>query len=237
MKNCWRLAGATLIVLTCWTATAWAETRYISDQLVVSLREQPQNNAPSITYLRTDMPVEVLEQTGDFFKVRTEAGETGYIKPSYLTPKTPKSVIISQLQKDRNRLSSKAEDLKQQVKAATAQSGKSQQELANQLTKIRKQASELQTKLVASQAALTKTSNDYQTLQKEAKNVVAITKQRDQLRTTNQELTTTVANLEKESDSLLISGSIKWFLAGAGVLFFGWMIGKMSSGRRRRNLL
>jgi len=35
MKNWWRLTILTLIVLTCWTASAGAETRYISDQLVL----------------------------------------------------------------------------------------------------------------------------------------------------------------------------------------------------------
>ena len=82
--------------------TANAETRYISDQLVVSLREQPQKGAQSITYLKTDMAVEVLEEDGEYIKVQTEAGEVGYIKQNYLTTKTPRSAIIKQLQQERS---------------------------------------------------------------------------------------------------------------------------------------
>ena len=93
MKNCWRLAGFVLIVLACWTATAWAETRYVSDQLVVSLREQPQNGSQPIIYLRTDMSVEVLEELGEYIKARTKAGEVGYIQQKYLTTETPKIII------------------------------------------------------------------------------------------------------------------------------------------------
>ena len=80
MKNCWRFAIPTLIVLTCLAATVEAETRYISDQLVVSLREQPQKGAQLITYLKTGMAVEILEEDGEYIKVQTEAGEIGYIK-------------------------------------------------------------------------------------------------------------------------------------------------------------
>ena len=103
---------------------------------------------------------------------------------------------------------------------------------AQQLAESQKQVSELQKKRGESQGALARIDHDYQTLQKNAKGVIAITRERDQLRKTNLELTTTVANLEEEFDSLMMFAVIKWFLAGAGVLFVGWIIGK-SSGRRR----
>ncbi len=38
MKNCWQIAGPVLIMLILWAATAGAEARYVSDQLIVSLR-------------------------------------------------------------------------------------------------------------------------------------------------------------------------------------------------------
>ena len=64
MKTSWRLTSSILLILLCSISTSWAETRYVSDLIVVSLREQPQNSAPTITYLRTDTAVEVLEETG-----------------------------------------------------------------------------------------------------------------------------------------------------------------------------
>lgn len=234
MKNCWRLAISTLLVLTCWTANSWAETRYISDQLVVSLREQPKNNAELITYLKTDMSVEVIEEAGDYIKVKTKAGEIGYIKQHYLTDKTPKTTIIKRLQRERDQLADKAGAMKQQVASATSQGDKAQQELATQLAEASKQVTDLQNKLNKSQAELQQTSKSYQTLQSDAKNVVAITKERDQLRETNQELNAVVTELEEEVKDLTMTGAIKWFLAGGGILFFGWLIGKMSGSSRRR---
>lgn len=232
MKNCWRFVIPTLLAVSCWTTIAGAETRYISDQLVVSLREQPRQSAQSITYLKTDMAVEVLEEAGEYIKVQTEAGEVGYIKQNYLTSKTPKTAIINQLQRERDRLADKANELQQQGATATSQSNKTQQELATQLTERQKQVIELKKKLEENQEALTRTNQDYLALQKNSKDVVAITQERDLLRKTNQELTATVTSLEEEVDSLMMFVVLKWFLAGAGVLLVGWIIGK-SSGRPR----
>lgn len=233
MKNCWRLAGLVLIVLTVCAATAWAETRYISDQLVVSLREKPQSGAQSITYLKTDTPVEVLEEAGDFVKVQSKAGETGYIQKGYLTAETPKTVIITKLQQERDRLTDKVEEMKRQVATATSRGDQSQQELARQLSESNAQVSELQKRLEESQTSLTRISQEFQALQNNAKDVVNITNERNQLQQTNQELTATVAKLEEEVKDLTITGLIQWFLAGAGVLLLGWLFGKYSGGRRR----
>jgi len=235
MKNCWCIAISALVVLTCLATTVEAETRYISDQLVISLREKPQNGAQSITYLKTDMAVEILEEDGEYIKVQTEAGEIGYIKQNYLTTTTPRSAVIKQLQQERDRLAAKAEEMQQQLTTATSKSNQSQQELATQLQASRTQVGELQKELQETQATLTETTQAYQALQKNAKEVVEITNERDQLRMTNQELITTVTDLEDEVEGLAMTGIIKWFLAGAGVLVFGWLIGK-SSGRRRSRL-
>ncbi len=234
MKNCWHLAISTLFVMACWTTIAGAETRYISDQLVVSLRDQPQRGTQAITHLKTDMAVEILEEAGDYIKVQTKAGEIGYIKQNYLTPKTPKTKVIEQLKRDRDRLASKVDTLQQQVDSATSKSKESQQGLATQLTESQKLVSVLQKQLKNSQETLAQIDHDYQTLQKNAKGVIAITRERDQLRKTNLELTTAVANLEEEIDSLVMFAVLKWFFAGAGVLLLGWIIGKSSSRRRSR---
>ena len=236
MKNCWRLAGFVLIVLACWTATAWAETRYVSDQLVVSLREQPQNGSQPIIYLRTDMSVEVLEELGEYIKARTKAGEVGYIQQKYLTTETPKIVIIKRLQKERDQLANKTGKMQKQVAVATSQSDQSQQELNAQLAEAQTKATELQDGLTKSQTELKQTRQDYQVLQNDAKEVIAITKERDQLRKINNELSATIATLDEEVGELTKTGVIKWFLAGAGVLFLGWIIGKVSGNRRRRML-
>jgi SH3 domain protein len=70
-------------------------------------------------------------------------------------------------------------------------------------------------------------------LEKNAKNVVEITADRDQLRASNEELSSKLDRIGEEKLVLQKSKSIQWFLAGAGVLFVGWIIGKP---RRRSSL-
>jgi SH3 domain protein len=233
MKTSWLIASSILIILLSGTSTSWAETRYISDLVVVSLREQPQNNAPPITYLRSDTAIEVIEEAGEYLKARTKEGEVGYILQKYVTTATPKPVIINKLQKERDRLAGKIEEIRQQADSATSESSKSQQELALQLIDLREKNTALQDKWIQSQAELKQVRQDYQALQNDAREVIAITTERDQLRKINQDLSAKNAALDQEVGSLVRTGVIKWFLAGAGVLFFGWILGKASRSRRR----
>lgn len=233
MKTSRRLTSSVLLILLCSISTSWAETRYVSDQLVVSLREQPQKNASPIIYLKTDMSVEVLEEVGEYFKVRSKKGETGYVLKKYLTTATPKASTINKLQKERDQLASKIKEIRQQAASTTSQSNQSQQELTLQLIDLRENNAALQDKWVKSQAELKQVRQDYQALQNDAKDVIAITAERDQLRKTNQDLSAKNIALDEEVGSLARTGVIKWFLAGAGVLFFGWLIGKASRNRRR----
>ena len=49
----------------------------------------------------------------------------------------------------------------------------------------------------------------------------------------NAQLTAEVQILRDENLSLKRSGVIKWLLAGGGVFFFGWIIGKISRKRKQ----
>ena len=233
MKTSWQITISILIILLCAISTSWAETRYVSDQLIVSLREQPQKNFSPIIYLKTDMAVEILEEAGEYIKVRSKKGETGYILQKYLTTAKPKSITINKLQKERDQLAGKIAEIRQQAASTTSQSSKSQQELALQLIDLRENNTALQDKWILSQAEYKQVRQDYQALQNDAKEVIAITAERDQLRKTNQELSAKNIALDEEMGSLTRTAVIKWFLAGAGVLFFGWIIGKASGNRRR----
>ena len=52
-----------------------AETRYVTDMLYLSLRGGPGNEYSVIETLRSNAPVEVLEEEGKFLKIRTEDGK------------------------------------------------------------------------------------------------------------------------------------------------------------------
>lgn len=202
-----------------------AETAYVSDQLVVTLRRGNSTEYKILKTLRTGTSMEVLERTeGDnYVKVRLENGEEGYVLGQYLTAETPKTIIISRLE---NQLGKIREQLAQ-AKAKLAESSQEEGALTGSI-------SELNQALANTKEELRAVTEKYNTLRKDSAEVVAITNERDLLKETNEKLAAEVQSLTAENSDLLRTGAIRWFLAGGGVLFLGWLIGKASRKKMSR---
>jgi SH3 domain protein len=231
-----RITMVIVVSLLCNVTAAWAETRYISDQLVVSLREQPLDGSETIVYLKTDTPVEVLEVGEQYIQVKTKNGEIGYIQKSYLTEKTPKATVISRLTRENEGLKERVQELEKQYREAFSKGDEAQKKVLSELEDARLQIAELDKALLKSETELAERTQAYEALKKNAENIIEITAERDQLRLSHAELTTAVTSLDEERKELLKKETIQWFLTGAGVLFLGWVIGKFSRSRRKSSL-
>jgi len=212
---------------------AAAQTRYVSDQLIITLRTEPSSDAPVVTTMRTDTPLEVLEDSGRFLKVRSPNGEEGYVLSQYVTDALPKSLQLEQLQAERDQLQRKLKRLEEAQGATSSEleAARRQQEAL---------ASELQAKLTATEQELATTRNQlsavsakFEALQKDARDVVAIVAQREELQGERDRLSAELNQLHEENNALLRTGMIQWFLAGGGVFFLGWIVGKISRKKRR----
>ena len=222
-----------LMVFLCDFSIVWAETNYISDQLVVSLREQPQKSAKQLTFLKTDTQVEVLEVGEVYSKVKTTSGEVGYIKRNYLSKNLPKTISIKKLALENERLKDHIETLKKSYDATFSQGDEARLKTFTDLEKSREQLVKLQKDLHESNKKLAEVKKAHQTLRDNAQNIVATTNELNQLRLSHEELTGKIDKLEDDKDKLLQEQTVQWFLSGAGVLFLGWLIGKLSKSRRR----
>ena len=196
------------------SATASVETHYISDQLIITMREQPQQSAGPVALLSSDTAVALLDIEGEYARIRTADEKIGYIKRAYLKKQTPKSIII---EKQKTELAQK-------------------QERIDRLQPVRDQYDLTVTQLEETRATLEKTTESYQNLRKKSQGLVSIVEQRDHLLKDNKELLSRVTKLQKENESLINSKALKWFLSGAGLLFAGWLLGKLSRGRRRNTI-
>jgi len=225
-----------LLVFLIIPAVAAAETAYVSDQLVITLRRGKSTEHKILQTLKTGTPVEVLErgEEGDkYVKVRAQSGEEGYVLGQYLTNETPKSIIIARLEKQ-------VANLREQLAQAKASRAESSQEIKTVQEQQAQTEAELKAKIEELNRTLAKTREEmqtatvkYDTLAENSGKVLEITDERDRLHASNEELAETVQTLATENAELKRNGVIRWFLAGAGVLFLGWLIGKASRKKQR----
>lgn len=220
--KCSTLLLLVLVALLMPLTQAVAETRYVSDQLVVTVRSQKGDKYNILESLMTSSPVEILEEDKTYVKVRTIKGTEGFIRKQYITKKLPKAIQIKRLQIELAQLKQTLEktqkDSEQNQKSANIQQS---------------QVDELRNNLSQTSQQLEKISTDYQQLLKSSENVLQVSSENEQLIEQNNQLNSELAILREENQGFHRSNMIQWFLAGAGVFFGGWIIGKISRKKQR----
>jgi SH3 domain protein len=86
------------------TTSVFAETRYVSDQLEVTLRRGPTLSHAILRMLKSGTPVEVLEvdKESGRIQVKTNNGQEGWILTRYLSAEPTARVQLEQLLKSMN---------------------------------------------------------------------------------------------------------------------------------------
>jgi SH3 domain protein len=211
-----------LLLLAFTAAPALAQTRYVSDELVVLLRQGQSEKYKILKMLKANTPLEVLQEEEEYLLVRTPDGTEGYVLKQYITTETPKPIIIARLEKER-------EKLRGQLKQLETRQAELQAELAN----ASKDRSAGETQVTELRRELTKVQGEYSALQEKSAAVIEISADRDRLEAQNAELTAEVERLRQDNEEMLFTGVIKWFLAGGGVFLVGWIIGKVSRRKKK----
>ncbi len=205
------------------TASAYAETRYVSDQLIVTVRSGKGNQYKILETLPTSTPVTVLEDDKTYVKVVTPKGTEGYIQAHYVSKTVPKSTQITQL-------NNKIAALQQQLTAQQQNFQGSQEETSAQKDQI----TQLSAQLNQTRQELKKSADEYQTLRSKSENVLTLGTENEQLIEKNNLLNSELLVLREENQKFHRSNMIQWFLAGGGVFLGGWIIGKISRKKQRR---
>jgi SH3 domain-containing protein len=80
-----------------------AATAYVSDELVLGVYAEENNQGQRLATLHSGTSVETLAQNGDFTQVRLADGTTGWVKTAFLTPTEPAVVRIKRLEEELDR--------------------------------------------------------------------------------------------------------------------------------------
>jgi hypothetical protein len=80
-----------------------AATAYVSDELVLGVYAEENNQGQRLATLHSGTSLETLAQNGDFTQVRLSDGTTGWVKSAFLTAKEPAVVRVKQLEEELDR--------------------------------------------------------------------------------------------------------------------------------------
>jgi Bacterial SH3 domain len=76
---------------------------YVSDELVLGVYAEQNNQGQRLATLHSGTSVEALGESGEFTQVRLSDGTTGWVKSAYLTTKEPAIVRVKQLEEELDR--------------------------------------------------------------------------------------------------------------------------------------
>ena len=212
------------------TAPALAETQYVSDVLIISVKKGQDPDAPVIGFLRSATPLEVLEESEELMRIQTKNGLQGWVRKKFIVTEKPKAVIIGELEEKISLLES---DIK------TLQDGSDSMELATKDSEYKQEIAELKNALkkesktrLALQKELKQINVKYQELSKKSKDKASISKELASLKNENKALKDKIAAQPPINTTSMLSGNMKWFLIGGGVLLLGFLIGRSIKVKR-----
>lgn len=197
--------------LLCFATQAAAETLYITDRINATFRGGPGTQYSIFKGLPSGTAVEVLEHGEKWSRVAEGGGAEGWVLTQWLVPNPTKGVLLEKLKTTHKNLLKNHTDLK------------------GQLAKLKKEDRDLKSQLIGSKKSAASFEHSYQKLKKKSANFL-------QLEEDYKETKKQLDNLSRKADILndrLTKKNMIWFLAGAGVLLVGFIIG--SSSRKKKS--
>lgn len=213
---------------------AHGDVVYVTDQLLVYLRSE-QGGGERVARLVSDTPLQLLEQNDRYAKVRTEEGQEGWIEVQYITTDPPQQIIIASLETEIKRLEATITQLTKERGPLGEQLEAIKREHTQQIKALEENIHQLQQEKDQLAGKLRETETAYQDIREKSGRVVQIADQLKLLQAENSRLEVMNRQLTQQNASFSKKSDIYWFFAGAGVLFLGWIIGRIS--RRRSTKL
>ncbi|WP_295453457.1 TIGR04211 family SH3 domain-containing protein [uncultured Thiodictyon sp.] len=200
---------------------AQAETRYVTDQLEISLRAGASTRYKVLKMLPSGTPLEVLavNQTTKYTQVKTPDGTVGFV-PQELIQTEPAA---------RNRVP--------ELEARLAQLLQSPDALSARLAKTQAERTDLESRYQDLEQKKNLLEQQLATIRHASANVLEVTSDRERLRLQVADMTRAQADLEQENRDFKNQTNQRWFLIGAGVLIGGMLLGlilpRLRPGRRK----
>ncbi len=198
-----------------------AQTLYIKPTAEIPVRRGQGTDYRIVAVVEDGKPVELIEYSGDWARIRLSNNREGWLLKRYLSAKPPLDQQVEGLAAEKETLIEKATILEQQLAELTEVHGQTEHNLS------------------ACIAERTDIRDQYEGLKNDTADVQLTKRSLAEARSEISEMQEQLSKLQIENSVLKKNETIVWFLAGAGVLLFGWLLGRFtkSSKKRRSSLL
>lgn len=212
--------------------SAGSETLYVKPSSEITMRRGQGTDFKIIAVIRDGTPVELLASADDWAQVRLQSGKQGWVLKRFLSEEPPLGEQVQQLQREKQVLSQTTQSLKQRLDALVAERDEIEGRLSDEKEQVERELNECVVERT--------TINDrFLQLQEDTADVIQTKNDLDQAQGRVADLDQQLSLLEEQTKRLRKTETLKWFLAGGGVFFGGWLIGMISrrSRKKRSSLL
>ena len=225
-----------VIILTITIKSVFADTRYVSDELIISVRDGQNQDDNVLGYIRTGTAVDVFEEKGRYLRIRTEDGLEGWVKTQYIISEKPNGRIIEDLRNEINDLNKKVESSKNGQGSLSDKLLVTKQIYEVRIRELEQEVNINQKNTAKAKSELIELNKKYKKLLNNSENTDELIRKLKKSKKLDSKLKTEINNLKKDSQSPLKSSIIQPFLAGAGVFIVGFILGGLARRMKRSKL-
>ena len=204
------------------TAVVAQEMRYVQPSVDIPVRRAGGHEYKIVKIVKDGDRVTLLEESGDWAKIRVANGKEGWMVKRFLSVSPPPLKQIKILRTEN-----------EQLKAHTTV-------LEQELAEIKKVQISTGGELNACISRRDTVLADYQTLLADTTDVVALKNKMIATTKEIEDVQAVLVNVQQENNELKRNTAVTWFLIGGSVFLLAWLIGLLtgrSSKRKRSSLL
>jgi len=205
------------LLLTAFTSAA--ETKYVTDDLTITLRTGPGKDRKIIAFPSAGTPLEVVTPGEEYTEVTTSNGKQGWVLTRFLTGKVPAYMVLEGLQRKYDQTVEKYEDLKKRASSLNTES----KGLSGELSETQK--------------ALEKLTVEHETLKSESKEFLKLKAKYEKAVKDAAEARAKAEKVDKELQQLYSSEINTGLLYGGGLIVLGFITGFIVKRPKRRSPL
>ncbi|HHH48234.1 MAG TPA: TIGR04211 family SH3 domain-containing protein [Gammaproteobacteria bacterium] len=194
----------------------YAETKYVIDQIVITLRSGQSNQHQILRTLPSGTRMEVLEKSDKYSRVRLADGTEGWVLNQYLTSTPIARQRLAAAEKKLAELEARNTRLKEELAATSSK----ESNLSKQYAALKKQDEKL--------------NEELNRLRRVAAKPLQLENENARLKKQLLELENEHELVQQENQMLRDSAEREWFLTGAGVIVLGIILGLIAPSLRPR---